>query len=910
MGPPGPLSQYPQMQMQQHRMQQQQMQAMKRKLPGEAVGGAVPPVVPGASESAMKKPKLSADGASYGGSYGADPGPNLVPNLGPGLSMGEYAFPSAYPNASASSSFLSSFSGGGGGGAGDGGSGDASGLSLTEQMDRVVKLLRRRARQEGVTPQDILDATALDLNSSVDLALSLRQNPRVAYDAQRNVYRYLPPLLSRSGTAIASRLELLQTLSARGADVTDMATAFGVSKADLLDTYDGAPRDLAALVRSSGLQPHAGAEIAEMPVGVIRVWNRSREGSGSTGNRDRFYPRSDLVVHAESGDMRERTDFSEFMLLPGHLHLIKGSALAISTADLTGELFRNDLLVVEGPRAAPLPGQPPPKPRLHSFRVSSASVDIGEDRQRLLGPAVQRVPLPAPSFHAAGGFMAPHLMAPHLMAAAAAAGGGAMGSLAAATAGGAAAAAGMMNAQQHQMLLQQYQQQLLLQQYQQLYQQQQQLAEAAAADGNKPVDGTEATAATTAAEATASTATAAAPPTTDQKEEPVEAEVKSEGAQAGKTDDAEAKKERGEEEADGAVEAAEEEEEEEEVEAAFVFPEGKDEDDDDVDVGTNRARMDHEYSGKRGSDLRMAGVAKASRGNDVENTGGQFSVSDTAPHRLYERDGAAYLLPFTATLVPLDRPWDGPTCVNAKAWRYGAGADVRGLWRLMTMRREEEFAPLVYEPKGCDVKIKVAPHGRGKAAVAAAAADIKAAVDRCQRIGNQFPLFVVEVPPGAPDLPTEQVNAEGVGRRSLVARLGEGRSLSAVLERLPFPQDHAALREKMQAVGLKGNAKKEGTLKLAISSSGVVDAAKVRSSLGLRKMNKRALNRKSNLHLSEKDSAAVNRAHIEILRNKAATREREQQEQSEDMRRRQAEEMRKLRAHQEQIAMRARGLDR
>jgi hypothetical protein len=79
--------------------------------------------------------------------------------------------------------------------------------------------------------------------------------------------------------------------------------------------------------------------------------------------------------------------------------------------------------------------------------------------------------------------------------------------------------------------------------------------------------------------------------------------------------------------------------------------------------------------------LQRAGIGCVSVANDVTRFGGHFSVADTAPHML-RSSSAGYAVAFTPTQLPLDRPWDGLRALEGvAAYRFGATADVRVLWR-------------------------------------------------------------------------------------------------------------------------------------------------------------------------------------------------------------------------------------
>jgi hypothetical protein len=74
------------------------------------------------------------------------------------------------------------------------------------------------------------------------------------------------------------------------------------------------------------------------------------------------------------------------------------------------------------------------------------------------------------------------------------------------------------------------------------------------------------------------------------------------------------------------------------------------------------------------------GVGTVSVGNGVMNTGGHYSVADTAPHTL-KSSSMGYLHRFTAASLPIDQPWPGATKSGLKVFKFGTSGDLRLLWR-------------------------------------------------------------------------------------------------------------------------------------------------------------------------------------------------------------------------------------
>jgi hypothetical protein len=91
-----------------------------------------------------------------------------------------------------------------------------------------------------------------------------------------------------------------------------------------------------------------------------------------------------------------------------------------------------------------------------------------------------------------------------------------------------------------------------------------------------------------------------------------------------------------------------------------------------------KAAREAAAAGGEGEDA-PTGVHTVSTGNFVRAYGADSSAADTAHHRLHP--SREYSQPFTATRLPLDRPWEGPSASGLAVWRVGATGDLRVLWR-------------------------------------------------------------------------------------------------------------------------------------------------------------------------------------------------------------------------------------
>ena len=207
-----------------------------------------------------------------------------------------------------------------------------------------------------------------------------------------------------------------------------------------------------------------------------------------------------------------------------------------------------------------------------------------------------------------------------------------------------------------------------------------------------------------------------------------------------------------------------------------------------------KAARESAAAGGEGEDA-PRGVHTVSRGNFVHLYGADSSVADTAHHRLPRN--REYAQPFTATRLPLDRRWEGPSASGLAAWRVGATGDLRVLWReilrhdalerdVATERAEAKVAAAEEgwreegegEGEGEEREAEGAGGGAGAGASAAAAA-AAAAAPPARGGGGAL----------APALEEDRI---------FLSLGGAGAFKTAA----PFPPTHAALRRAMEAAGM------------------------------------------------------------------------------------------------------------
>ena len=239
-------------------------------------------------------------------------------------------------------------------------------------------------------------------------------------------------------------------------------------------------------------------------------------------------------------------------------------------------------------------------------------------------------------------------------------------------------------------------------------------------------------------------------------------------------------------------------------------------------------------------DYPATGVYKASSGNFVVTTGGQYSAGDTAPHRLSSH--RKYAKPFTSNFLPLDRPYDGPSVNNVVAYRIGASGDIRALWREVVM------------------------HGRMLAAAAEAASS---SAHTSGDVRN------VPLPAGSAEGGGKIIGGGGGAGGVLEASGNTAESLflslggpSAFKLQKSFPVSHQELREEMARLHLDTRMA-PGTLDSALALRPDREQQELlaqQQQRKLRKTDKRALQLKTADHLDDVTRAAVQKAAEENVR--------------------------------------------
>ena len=284
------------------------------------------------------------------------------------------------------------------------------------------------------------------------------------------------------------------------------------------------------------------------------------------------------------------------------------------------------------------------------------------------------------------------------------------------------------------------------------------------------------------------------------------------------------------------------------------------------------------------------GILTVSVGNAVMNSGGHFSASDTAPHVL-RSTALGYAHAFSATSLPLDRPWDGPSGSGFRAFKYGLSGDLRVLWH-------ETVVP------GALAKLAAHAHG-GASATAAASSSSSAAGGKGEEDGTdgqqqqQQQTQAASAAAAAASLITPDQTSFG-GPDALLNILashiafggsgggggppaaggagaggagaaGSGGGGGGGLHSRSFPVDHRELRAEMAKLGLDRISPMEpGTL----TSGPAVPTVSIggKNAKGKRRRpDKRAFSFQSNLHVFEagENSAvalSLKRARLEVLR--------------------------------------------
>lgn len=211
------------------------------------------------------------------------------------------------------------------------------------------------------------------------------------------------------------------------------------------------------------------------------------------------------------------------------------------------------------------------------------------------------------------------------------------------------------------------------------------------------------------------------------------------------------------------------------------------------------------------STLQRVGIGRVSAAG-MSRTGRDFSAADMTPHLLTAKD-AGYAVAFTATQLPLNRPWDGPRALHgATAYRIGMTGQLRMLWR-----------------------------GVGQTSTVKTLVDAAAAVATASRAINSS---------AGPQPPVSGVTA-------VMAALGNE---AAFRETPAFPLDHDALRSALRSVGLKP------VDIIATGAAPTVDRRADGREKRRRALNKRALVVGGNYaHLSKENQWALQKARLERM---------------------------------------------
>jgi hypothetical protein len=200
------------------------------------------------------------------------------------------------------------------------------------------------------------------------------------------------------------------------------------------------------------------------------------------------------------------------------------------------------------------------------------------------------------------------------------------------------------------------------------------------------------------------------------------------------------------------------------------------------------------------------GIYTVSVANDVKRTGGAFSVADTAPHRLPSTSGG-YVFPFTATQIPLDRPYEGQDKTGIVAYKWGASLDVRTLWRLMAAQTASDVSAAT----GVTVNpaLEAAASAAGQPGAQVSLADSLTAAAGAGAADGAGGANAAAGSDGAGGAVTSAGRAIGIiGSEGILPRLG---GMTALRHLRPFPSSHLELRGEMKKAGLGETLLEPGT---------------------------------------------------------------------------------------------------
>ena len=170
--------------------------------------------------------------------------------------------------------------------------------SLGDVQASVIRLLASRAADAGgvkFAALCVLVGVVAPSDTSVSLRAALSVNPRVRIDGSNDAFHYRTRYAARDAT------ELARLITAQG--------EAPIPVPDLTDLFPGAPAELDALVRTGE---------------VVRIASDS--------------PLPDVIFSRDLVDVTR-------VRLSGTFALTTGSAIVRTSADLTNELFRNDIII-------------------------------------------------------------------------------------------------------------------------------------------------------------------------------------------------------------------------------------------------------------------------------------------------------------------------------------------------------------------------------------------------------------------------------------------------------------------------------------------------------------------------------------------------------------------------------------
>lgn len=219
--------------------------------------------------------------------------------------------------------------------------------------------------------------------------------------------------------------------------------------------------------------------------------------------------------------------------------------------------------------------------------------------------------------------------------------------------------------------------------------------------------------------------------------------------------------------------------------------------------GAASVALDH---GPRSGQYPANGIYVVSVGNDVKRTGGAFSVADTAPHRLPSTAGG-YAHPFTASELPLDRPWEGPDVAGVVAFRLGCSADARTLWRLIACHDSLAIAAAtgsLVEEVALAAQGMAGDQGDAAGGAGGSMRPLASITPAATAAGGAGAASSSSSSPASASATTTASTAQGV-----LPRLG---GVSALRHLPDFPVSHRELRDRMREARLPETRMVDGTI--------------------------------------------------------------------------------------------------